>query len=128
MLACDRAADLQQVEVFVGLNHREGTRSCCTATSESCQQLSIVVVWMVLDIGELISLLTAMHSCHYTEDTLLHLKTILIKGETERRSCQTHFNVWLLWGEQREHPEGFKEWGRAEIHCSSTHSSYVWHP
>lgn len=124
MLACDRAADLQQMEVSVGLNHQEGTRSCCTATSEASQQLSVVVVSTGLDVGELIFLFTAMHSCQYTEDTPLHLETILMKGETERRSCQTHFSAWLLWGEQREHLEGIKEWGRAEIHCNS-HSSQL---
>ena len=120
MLLCDGAPVLQQMEVSVGLNHQEGTGSCCTATSEACQQLSIVVVWMMLDIRESVSQFAAMCSCHYTEDTPLHLKTILMKGETEGRSCQSHCNVWLLWGGKREqsihslghraaekHPAGF---------------------
>jgi len=126
MLLCDGAPVLQQMEVSVGLNHQEGTGSCCTATSEACQQLSIVVVWMMLDIRESVSQFAAMRSCHYTEDTPLHLKTILMKGETEGRSCQSHCNVWLLWGGQREQLEVFWEWERSI--AIATHSSYVWHP
>ena len=122
MLVCDRAAVLQQMEVSVGLNRQQGTRSCCTATSEACQQLSTVVVWMVLNIGEL------NLSAHSDAQLPLHWRcTTTPKNNSYKRrnreeKLSTHCGV-----SRGNISKASRSGGEQRSIAIAAGSSYVWH-